>query len=243
MMIARTSRVNLFASALLTAVGILSATPGFAQGNYSNPRYQGATPKKGDAVQVPSYSTPAGHTGSAPASNSSQPAYWSENNEPGATAEHRMELGVNLRLPIGVGDAGGSLKPRFGGDVQLYLQPLISNEFRNYVSIGWDLFQLKSDQDSKLHVIPFAVGVEFAHAPGRTFNPKFGAAIGGAYAWLGVPNSQTINGRGYFLAQVKPGLDISLDGFTVVLQTPISYLIGTNKMTYLAYSVGARFGL
>lgn len=246
---ARTSgmRQRIKGFGLFVAGGLLLSASSFGQG-YTNPRYQ-STPRKGDAVQVPSYSSPgsAGSTPNAPSNAGHAPSY-----NPSSTGEyaeaapqHGLQLGVNVEYPTGLGDAGGSLKPRFGGNVQVYLPPLLDEQFRNFASIGFDQFALKSDGDTKLNLVPFSVGLEFQTDAHRTFNPNMGIAIGGAYAWIGVPagGSQNMNGRAYFLAQFRPAIDINLDGFSIVVGTPVTYLIGSSKMSYIAYSLGARFGL
>lgn len=204
--------------------------------SYSNPKYQGSTPKKGQSVQLPSYGTPV-------ESGSQSPSYSPAAESAGVSSEHTMQIGVNVQLPIGIGDGGGGLKSKFGANAQVYFSPLVSDDFNNYVSVGWDLFGLKSDADTKLNIIPVAFGLEFKPDSGKMFQPKFGIAAGGAYAWISVPNAQTVTGRGYFLAQVKPGLDVNMDGWTIVAQMPVSFLIGSSRMSYIAYSLGARFGI
>ena len=207
----------------------------YAQG-YSNPQYHGAQPKKGQAAEIPSYSTPA-QRGETPSQHTDtlSPSH--------SGSGSAMEVGVNLDIPVALGDAGQGLKSKFGGNVALFIQPLLDDAFKNYVSIGYDSFTLVADSDASFRVVPFTFGLELPGQEDKTFSPIFGIALGGAYAWISVPDSQSFSGKTYFLAQVKPGLQIRASGFSIILQTPISYLIGSTKMSFLEYSAGVRFSL
>jgi hypothetical protein len=221
-----------FYQAVAAALVVLSCISGLdaAAQSYTNPNYRGSSPKKGEAVQTPSYSSPSDYANSAQGSGSSG-------------AEGGTEVAISAGIPVGVGVAGQGLVPKFGVHTQLYIDSILGEEFRNFLAVGYDSFRLKADANATLHLIPFTFGLEFAPVKGRTFNPTFGVALGGLYAMIAVPESVMFNGRAYFLAQLRPGLDIDFDGFTVVFNSPINFVIGQSSMTYMAYTLGARFGL
>lgn len=202
---------------------------------YSNPSYR-AAPRKGEAVTTPNYSN------SQPSYSPSTPASNSGNNsrEAGGSGS---ELGFNVALPVAVGVAGQGLTSKFGFSGQLYLAPMLDDSLKNYLTVGYDSFRLRADSVATLHIIPFGLGFEFQPVPGKTFQPNLGVAFGGAYAMIAVPESFTFNGRAYFWTQVRPGLDINLDDFALVINTPINWVIGTTNMSYINYSFGARFSL
>jgi hypothetical protein len=225
-----------FGFCLTILVSVLSSGPSVMAQTYSNPNYRSA-PKKGDAVATPNYSGNA--SGNTPTYN----PYTGESTNNQASAGGGSQFALNFGLPVAVGVAGQGLTTKFGVSAQLYMSPMLDDSLNNFLMVGYDSFRLRADSVATLHLINFGYGVEFQPTPGKTFNPMLGVLVGGSYAMIAVPDSFTFNGKAYFLAQLRPGLDINVDGFSIVFQAPISWIVGTSNMSYIGYSIGARFGI
>ena len=93
-------------------------------------------------------------------------------------------------------------------------------------------------------MIPVLAAIEF---PGRVFSDlqtTVALGVGGAFAYLNIANAASMRGYGFFAAQIKPGLlwEVSPD-FSLYARTPLTFLVGSKSLNYLAYSVGAQIKL
>lgn len=222
MMIARRLRVSQWLLLIL-----LVATQPQAQAQYANPHYQGSA-QRGTPSQ---HSAPSAQTVDANGSNQ----------HTGDSAIPEIQLSFDL--PVALGDAGQGLRPKLGLSAQIYLAPMIDPNVKNFISLGYESFTLKADVNSSFRLFPVLAGLEFTGRPDATLEPTFALALGGAYAYIAVPNSQVYSGKGYFCAQARPGLSLNLDGFSLVAQTPVNFVFSTTKLSFINYTLGAKFKL
>lgn len=256
-MIARKLRGSqLVILALLTAVAFSSD----ANAQYKNPRYRasGSGPAKtlptnkktpvqssesssGPELSVPSYSSDSSTPAySAPTYSNSTP----QQHQAGEQSGQSLEVAVNLDLPVAIGEAGQGLKSKWGINGQLYLAPMLDPSIHNYIAVGFENFSISADPNASFRFVPVTVGLEWRGLNESFLKPVFGVGLGGVYAFVSAPDAQIFNGKLYFMAQIKGGFEVAAsDGLSVVFQTPVNIVIGSTKMSYISYSIGARFGL
>lgn len=245
MMIAR----KLWVSQLLV---LLVALPASAQ--YKNPRYRdsGQAPAKtlptnkktpvtessGSELSVPNYSSDSSATSTTPYASSPQ------HTTSTTSSEHTMEMAVNADIPVVLGEAGQGLKPKFGFNAQMYLAPMLDPAIHNYISIGYESFSIAADSNASFRFVPITLGLEWRGVTDSFLKPMFGIGLGGVYAFVYATDAQIFNGKLYFMGQVKGGFSIDVtDSVAVQFQTPVNFVLGSTKMSYLSYNLGVRFGL
>ena len=166
---------------------------------------------------------------------------WGLGSGPEASAV-RLEAGLDY--PTVLGSMSQNFSSNLGGATSFYLEPLFDPRINNFISIQYASFTVLADQKTSYRVIPVLAAIEL---PGRVFSDlqttvAFG--VGGAFAYLNIANAASMRGYGFFAAQIKPGVlwDVSPD-FSLYARTPVTFLVGSKSLNYLAYSVGAQIKL
>jgi hypothetical protein len=158
------------------------------------------------------------------------------------TAKSSYKLTGTLEYPVAVGTMAQNFSSNFGFSGDLYVPSLIAPWVSNYVSVSYTSFSLRSDTSSSFRLIPFVVGLGL---PGKVTNEittDFGLGIGGAIGYINAPGATSYRSYGYFMAQVRGGVEYDFgSGFSAYVRVPINFLISSNRMTYIAYAVGAAF--
>ena len=157
-------------------------------------------------------------------------------------AKSSFKVMGTLEYPVAVGTMAQNFSSNFGFSGDLYVPPLIAPWVSNYVNVSYSSFSLRSDTSSSFRLIPFVVGLGL---PGKVTNEittDFGLGIGGAIGYISAPGATSYRSYGYFMAQVRGGVEYDLgSGFSAYVRAPINFLISSNRMTYIAYAVGAAF--
>lgn len=161
---------------------------------------------------------------------------------PAAKAFEALE--GNLEYPATMGYMGQNFHSNLGGNVVAYLGRFIDPKIANFLSIGYESFGLRSDQNSTFRLIPIIGGVELAGKFSEDFNITLGAGLGLALGYLSVSNQSTFNMNYYFLGQVKPGIEyLMTPELSLVLRSPFHFLAGKTTMSYVAFHLGVKFKL
>jgi len=161
---------------------------------------------------------------------------------PSAHAFESIE--VSGQYPVALGDKAQNFNSNFGVGASLYFDRLLDPSVPNYVSIGYNSFALKVNSDAAFRVFPIVVGADFEGKVFSDLKTVFGAAIGGAIGYIAVPNATTFNMSGYFVGQIKPGLEYDAgDDFSITARMPLTVLAGKASMSYLTYQIGVKMKL
>ena len=160
-----------------------------------------------------------------------------------SSTSQAAKVEAGLEYPVMIGLGGQNFTSNTGFNAAFYLDPILNPSIQNYISIGYDSFTIRADQTSSFKVVPVLIGLE---ATGKVFEDlktTFGLGAGASFAYLSVPNAASYKAYGYFTAQVKPGIeyDIASSSLSVVLRTPINFLMGSKQMSFIAYNLGIQF--
>ncbi len=164
----------------------------------------------------------------------------------GSVSAHATKLEAGLDFPSVVGSMAQNFRSNLGASIAFYPEPMFDPQINNFLSVGYASFTVLADQTTSYRIFPVLAGIEL---PGRVFSDlqsTFSIAAGGAFAYLNVVSapSNAIRVTGFFAAQLKPGLlwEVSPD-VGIYTRLPVTFLLGSRSLTYLAYSIGAQIKL
>ena len=153
-----------------------------------------------------------------------------------------MVIEGGLDYPVAIGSLGQSLNPNPGFTGSLYFNPILSDSINNFLSMSYASFTVKADGKTSYRVIPILVGLELPGKVSDSVRTTFSAAVGGSLAYLNVINSASTNMNAYLTAQVKGGVDIDLSSnISFYARTPITFVISSNSLSFVSYSLGLGF--
>lgn len=162
-----------------------------------------------------------------------------------STSAQAVELEVTGQYAAAAGSQGQNFDAGFGASFGFYFDRFIDPAIPNFISVGYNGFNLKADSNSAFRVFPILAGIELNGKVFNDLNTTFAIAAGGAIGYISATNSgSNLNATGYFAAQVRPGIQWAVDpNFAIVFRTPITMLVGKKAMTYMAGDIGVQIKL
>jgi hypothetical protein len=160
----------------------------------------------------------------------------------GGVSEAAVGLKAAVEYPVAVGTSAQNFNSNLGFSAELDFDGWIAPWMRNYLSVGYSSFTLRSDTLSSFRLIPLIAGIGL---PGKVTEDLFTVmdfGLGGAFGYINAPGAVSYRAYGYFMLQVRGGVEYDFgSGFSAFARIPVNFIIGANKMTYLAYSGGLGF--
>jgi hypothetical protein len=91
-------------------------------------------------------------------------------------------------------------------------------------------------------LVPVTVGIGLPGKVTEELTTEMDFGLGGAFGYINAPGAVSYRAYGYFIAQVKGGIEYDFgSGFSVFARIPVNFILGANRMTFLAYSGGLGF--
>ncbi|MBU6153201.1 MAG: hypothetical protein KGP28_02760 [Bdellovibrionales bacterium] len=147
-----------------------------------------------------------------------------------------------VEYPVAVGTSAQNFNSNLGFSAELDLDGWLAPWMRNYLSVGYASFSLRSDPLSSFRLIPVMVGIGL---PGKVTDDLWTVmdlGLGGAFGYINAPGAVSYRAYGYFMMQVRGGIEYDFgSGFSAFARIPVNFILGVNRMTYLAYSGGLGF--
>ena len=145
-----------------------------------------------------------------------------------------------LHYPVAIGSLGQSFNPNLGFNGALYLDPILDESVNNFISVSYSSFTVRADGRSSYRVIPVLFGLELPGKVTNNLKTVFAGALGGSVAYMNVTNPQgIINVNAYFTAQLSGGFDYDLgSNLSFYARTPITFVLSSNALSYVSYSLG-----
>ena len=159
-----------------------------------------------------------------------------------SVSEAATGLKAAVEYPVAVGTSAQNFNSNIGFSGQLEVDGLLAPWMKNYVSISYASFSLRSDPLSSFRLIPVVVGIGLPGKVTEELTTEMDFGLGGAFGYINAPGAVSYRAYGYFMAQVKGGIEYDFGGgFSAFARIPVNFILGANRMTYLAYSGGLGF--
>ena len=159
-----------------------------------------------------------------------------------AASEAAVGLKTAVEYPVAVGTSAQNFNSNIGFSAQLETDGLFAPWLKGYGSIGYASFSLRSDSLSSFRLIPIIVGVGLPGKVTDDLTTEMDFGLGGAFGYINAPGAVAYRAYGYFMVQVKGGVEYDFgSGFSVFARIPVNFILGANRMTYLAYTGGIGF--
>jgi hypothetical protein len=160
------------------------------------------------------------------------------------SASSRAATGLRaaIEYPVAVGTTAQNFNSNLGFSAQLDVEGMFAPWMNTYFSVSYASFSLRSDPLSSFRLIPLIAGIGLPGkvTDGLTSEMDFG--LGGAFGYINAPGAVSYRAYGYFMLQVRGGVEYDFgSGFSAFARIPVNFIIGANKMTYLAYTGGIGF--
>jgi len=160
----------------------------------------------------------------------------------GSISQAATSLNAAVEYPVAVGTSAQNFNSNLGFSAQLGMDGLLAPWMKNYLSVSYASFTLRSDSLSSFRLIPIIAGVGLPGKVTDELTTEMDFGLGGAFGYINAPGAISYRAYGYFMVQVKGGVEYDFgSGFSAFARIPVNFIIGTNKMTYLAYSGGIGF--
>lgn len=158
--------------------------------------------------------------------------------------EARASTGLKaaVEFPVAVGTSAQNFNSNLGFSTELEFDGWLAPWMRNYFSVSYASFSLRSDSLSSFRLIPVMFGIGLPGKVTEDLTSVMDFGLGGAFGYINAPGAISYRAYGYFMLQVRGGLEYDFGGgFSAFARIPVNFILGVNRMTYLAYSGGLGF--
>jgi hypothetical protein len=159
-----------------------------------------------------------------------------------ASSEAAVGMKAAVEYPVAVGTSAQNFNSNLGFSAQMEMDGVFAPWLKAYGSIGYASFSLRSDSLSSFRLIPVIAGIGLPGKVTEDLTTEMDFGLGGAFGYINAPGAISYRAYGYFMMQVKGGVEYDFGGgFSAFARIPVNFILGANKMTYLAYSAGIGF--
>ncbi len=153
-----------------------------------------------------------------------------------------VKMNLALEYPVAVGTTAQNFNSNLGLSGDIYVDPLIAPWVSNYLTVGYSSLSLRSDTTSSFRLVPVLVGLGLPGKVTDGLTTEMGFGLGAGIGYINSPGATSYRAYGYFMMQARGSVEYEIgSGFSAFARIPVNFIIGTNKMTYLAYSGGVGF--